>query len=72
MATREAVSKSMTSFWAAITPIIISFLMTSETVTFSREASSETVISSGISTLSCCFRARSRARRWSFSASVSR
>ena len=47
IATREAVSKSITSLIAANTPRPISFLMTSAAVAFRRRASSPTVISSG-------------------------
>ena len=42
IATRAAVSKSITSFTVAMVPIIISFLMTSAAVAFKRKASSPT------------------------------
>ena len=70
-ATSEAVSKSTTSFIVAITPRPISFFITSVAVTLSLDASSETTISSGIRTLSCCFLALSSSSLLSFSASVS-
>ena len=69
-ATSTAVSKSMVSLMVANTPRLISFLITSAAVAFSRRASSPTVISSGICTvMGFCF--RSRAMRRMRSASVS-
>ena len=52
MATREAVSKSMTSLMEAITPSPISFLTISLACTLRVRASSPTVISSGRATSS--------------------
>ena len=54
-ATRAAVSKSTTWLTVAITPIIIRRLMTSAAVTLRRDASSPTVISSGIVACTGCF-----------------
>ena len=46
-----------------MTPSLMSCLMTSTAVFFMREASSPTLISSGMLTLSCCFLATSNCRR---------
>ena len=55
MATNVAVSKSISWLMVAMTPISMSFLMTSEEVAFSRAASSPTVIISGMVMVICFF-----------------
>ena len=55
VATNSAVSKSMVWLTVAMTPFLSRHLMTSAAVFFMREASSPTVISSGILTTSCAF-----------------
>ena len=70
IAIKEAVSKSMTSFTVAITPIIINFLMTSAAVAFKRSANSFTTISSGM-VMVICFFCLSSWIRFKRSASVS-
>ncbi len=59
----SAVSKSMFWLTVAMTPFLIRHLMTSAAVFFIREASSPTVISSGILTVSGVFLMASRRRR---------
>ena len=72
VATYSAVSKSIFWLMPAMTPLRIRNLMTSAAVFFMREASSPTVISSGILTVSGAFLAISSCRRRIFSCSSER
>ena len=71
-ATNSAVSKSIFWLTEAMTPFFKRHLMTSAAVFFMREASSPTVISSGILTTSCAFLAISSCSRRIFSCSSER
>ena len=71
-ASRDAVSKSITSLMACISPICMNLAMTLPACCFRRAASSPTVISSGIITFSCALRAFSSWMRCRRSNSVSR